>query len=121
MLFFPRGISRELIGEVRYVPQRKDREEAIRLVVKELFLGPAEYQNTLLVPRGSKLKAVILRDKKLYLDLSKSVILGHEDQSSYVDKVYNGIEKTVRFNFPSVKEIVITIEGQTPFERPYGS
>jgi len=119
VLFFPRGIERELVGEVRYLPQRKDQEEAISQVVKGLLLGPAEYQNTLLVPRGSKLNTILLRENVLYLDFSRNVILDHEDQSSYIEEIYEGIKKTVLYNFRYVKEVRMTIEGQIPFKQPF--
>jgi hypothetical protein len=62
----------------------------------------------------------MLREKTLFVDFGDKIIFAQE----YIDKnfewVMDAVKKAVRFNFPFIDTIIITINGQQPLteERP---
>ena len=110
--FFPdrRG---GLKGETRRLPDLKGDEQKIGQLVEELILGPFDIDHNFLIPKDTRLNTVMLRNKStVYLDFSPNFVIAAGTTSLSYNDIISGIEKNVRYNFPYVKKIIITVDGQ---------
>ncbi len=116
VLFFTNTVDTGLSGEIRYLPSHSPRETSIRMVLDELLLGPVDIEHERLLPEDTRIRSFLYRDGIVYIDFSHDII----DPSAALDirELLEGVERTVTFNFPSVRDVVITIRGQVPFT-PY--
>lgn len=114
VLFFPNDVSGELNGEVRKLPRSEDDEENIQLFVKEIMLGPAKFVNKPIIPRDADLQSIILRDNKLYIDFGDNVLSLKKREGINFEKIASVLKQAIKFNFPYIDTIYITINGQTP-------
>jgi hypothetical protein len=119
ILFFPDDLRKDVTGEPRLVVRRSTLEGNIQQVLRELLLGPAQVQHKRVLPKRAGFRSAILREDVLYLDFSHEVLFGVDDVPLSFQAMLNAVGKTVRYNFPSVKEMVVTVNGQVPFEVPY--
>jgi spore germination protein GerM len=114
VLFFPQENSSTLVGELRDLPDKRGKEEDIRVLIDELLLGPETLHLDKIAPRGTKLKSLILRRGILYADFSDTIFLGEKVSELSFDEILQTMRKTILFNFKGIKSIIITIEGQIP-------
>lgn len=102
--------SEKLITEVRYL-SNEPAQGAIQLYVDELLLGPQTQRARPLFSLGTKTDFCFLRDKTLYIGLTKSVLY----QTSSAMDIVNGIElfKTnLLHNFKSISQIELFIDNR---------
>ena len=118
-LFFPGATRTDLSGERRLIPRVSSSERAVRLVVQEMLLGPASIAHGRVLPREATVNSVMLQDRVVYLDLNRDPILAHSDVDGLVETGLEAIRKSVLFNFRSIDEVVITIDGNVPFVPAY--
>jgi hypothetical protein len=116
VLFFPVRGERVFTGEIRTLKRKLSEEENIRLLISELLLGPADILHDRLVSREARLKSVLFRDGKLYIDLSFNTLFSESENRLVFEEIIRGIKKSVYFNFRNVKKIFISIEGSQPLE-----
>ena len=109
VLFFPSEITREWTGEARDIYHTGDTEESVRVLLKELALGPIGLRLDETVPKGTRIRAVLLRDNTLYLDFTAH--LAEPGRQLSFPEMLAGIRKTVLYNFPSIENVVIYVEG----------
>jgi hypothetical protein len=117
VLFFPEQNTGKLVGERRFLPPRKGLTSQIELYVQELILGPSEPFLTRIVPREVHLQSVIARDGEVYVSLSREIIQTRPDASLSFDQSLQAIANGVLFNFPSVRDLYLLVEGQIPGEK----
>jgi hypothetical protein len=117
VLFFPEQNTGKLVGERRFLPPRKGLTSQIELYVQELILGPSEPFLTRIVPREVRLQSVIARDGEVYVSLSREIIQTRPDASLSFDQSLQAIANGVLFNFPSVRDLYLLVEGQIPGEK----
>ena len=115
IFFFPDHKSSNPIGETRKIPRIPfDKEKNMEIFVKELLLGPVSMNLDPLFSAGTKLEKILYRDKTVYLDLNFMALL--PDKRAIHD--FGGsiilVEKNIKFNFPHVENVVVTILGQIP-------
>ncbi len=115
VLYFSNESTGNIAGESRRISNRSTEEDNIREVINELILGPAEISNTRVIPRETKLKSVLLRDDILYIDFTTDIIFEEKGVSMNFPEIIDNIRRTIRFNFPKIKEITVFIEGELPF------
>jgi len=120
VLFFPTEGTMELSGELRRVPRRGSDEENIELLVEELILGPVELSLNPLIPKYTTVRTCMFRDRTVYLDLSPELIVGKGSVELSVDESLAGVDRTIRFNFPRVEDIVFFIDGEMYDFKPSG-
>ncbi len=113
-LFFPGTTSARLTGERRLVPRTRARQEEISVVIEELVLGPAQITHGRLVPRQTRVQAVVLDQKDVYVDLSPDVMFGGDEVRLEVLDGLAGIEDTLFYNFRWLDSVTLTIGGQEP-------
>lgn len=120
-LLFPGTTATELSGERRLIPRTRDDERALELLVEEMLLGPARISHSRAVPRGTRLQSLMLRDGTVYLDLDERAMFGGSEVRVDVPTGLRAITESIAFNFRSVEEIVLTIDGNVPFAPAYRS
>jgi hypothetical protein len=113
-LFFPGTTELSLRGERRLLPRGTD-ERAIEFLVQDQILGPARIEHGRLLPRGTEINALLLRNATLYVDLSEDALVGSDAVRIPLDKALAGLEHAIRYNFRRVEEIIVTIDGSIPF------
>jgi len=114
VLFFPLDTMKGENAEIRNIYRSSETQHKMSLFVHELMLGPEILQMNPFIPSGTKLKSLILKGNSLYLDFNKDFIkdipvtpIGYKEKINY-------IRQNISFNFPHIKEIVVTVEGQIP-------
>ena len=118
-LFFPGAIQRTLTGETRLVPPAEDRREALRVVVEEVILGPVSIESTRALPKQTNVNIVALRDDTAYIDLSHDVVFDEEGVNLTFDERIQALIQSIRFNFRSIDQVVVTVGGQTAYAPHY--
>lgn len=114
VFFFPNDVTGDLNGEVRKLHRSKEDEENITLFVKEIILGPGRFENKPIIPRNTTLNTVILRDNKLYLDFRENIFFPQGRSHEEIEKIEKVLRESIKFNFPFIDTITITINGQIP-------
>ena len=118
VLFFPGYTDTGAPGETRRLPRRDTREEELEYFLEEMILGPTSIENIPIVPEGSELQSVMFRDQILYIDLSEDVLFQTSGRPLPLERRIALIRRSVMFNYPWVKGMIITINGEIPFEGP---
>ncbi|MCF6334448.1 MAG: GerMN domain-containing protein [Spirochaetales bacterium] len=112
VLFFPGRTNYS--GEVRRLPLQASVEDDVELFVKELILGPFQIDHSRVVPENTNLKNLMIREKSLlYIDFSADFIV-HEDEFTILpEEMKILIKKNIVYNFPFLKQISISVDGQS--------
>ena len=114
ILFFPTETTNQLVGEMRKIFHLKDVEESVRKLVQEMVLGPIELKLGRALPKTTKIRSILVRDKKLFLNFSDDIIFSESSLALSFQEMIQAVEKTVTFNFPWIEDIVVFVEGQQP-------
>ncbi len=119
VLFFPQAGNLALAGEPRAVLPGKDGlEESARILVEELLLGPGDYRFLPALPRGTRVQETLYRKGRIYLDLSVDAVFA---ENPPLEIGLWAVRRTLRFNFPALGGVVLTIDGREPsFPVPAG-
>lgn len=121
-LFFPGARTAEVGGELRSLPRLDNTREDLQLLMREIILGPTEIRHGRLLPRGTQLRSVIVRDNKAFINFSEGILFEAPEQQLALEEVLDVLRRTVRYNFREIDRVVFTINGQLPsqpfFELP---
>jgi hypothetical protein len=115
-LFFPGATDLSLRGESRLLPRTRSQERDVALLVEDLILGPAEIDHGRVMPRGTAIRSLIVNEREVYIDLSSTAIDPEESVRLPLDRALGAIERSVIHNFRTLDTVLITIDGQVPFE-----
>lgn len=120
VLFFPGNISDDISGERRVVTDFPGLQRDMEVLVEEVILGPTSLYRSRVLPKDTAIRVLMLRGNVLYLDLSRDALFG--DDSVRLDFVESAavLRRSLQFNFRSLEDVVITVEGQLP-NQPYFS
>ncbi len=113
-LFFVEPVSKAVVMEHRLIAEKNDLELNVELLIKDELLGPALLVRDSVFPSGTRLNHVLLRDGLLYADLSLEAMFPSAHSGLNFQDSIRILEKTVSFNFPEIKNIVVTIDGSIP-------
>ena len=113
-LFFVEPVSKAVAMEHRLIAEKHDLELNVELLIKDELLGPALLVRDSVFPAGTRLNHVLLRDGILYADLSIEAMFPSAHSGLNFKDSIQILEKTITFNFPEIKNIVITIDGSIP-------
>jgi hypothetical protein len=118
VLFFPGNISDDISGERRVVTNFPELERDMEVLTEEVILGPTSLYRSRVLPKDTGIRVFMLRDNVLYVDLSREAL--RADDSVRLDFVDSAavLQRSLHFNFRSLEDVVITVEGQLPNE-PY--
>jgi hypothetical protein len=114
VFFFPQYRSSKVTGESRNLPVRGSMEENIELLIREILLGPVDVTHVHIFPEGTMLRTVMLRDMRLYIDLSVDAILGRKKSELGFEESVDVLKRTISYNFPSIESFLVTIDGELP-------
>ena len=131
IFFFTDHQSGKVIGETRRIPGTpsislfrqqlvEKREKNMDIFVNELLLGPVNMKLDPVFSSGTKLEKILYRNKIVYLDLNFMTLLPDKKAVQGFEESLLLLEKNIKFNFPYIRRVVITILGQEPeFELTY--
>jgi len=111
VLFFPDidGVS----GEMRRLPRQNSLEDDVELFVNEMILGPYSIDHLRIIPENTRLQNLFLRDKSLlYIDFSADLIVAEKEQSIVPLEMTKLIRRNLKYNFPVLEIITISVDGQ---------
>lgn len=114
VLFFPRYRSSECRGEERLLPRKDTPEQEIELLVREILLGPFDVDLVPVLPTDGRIRTVLLRNGRLYLDFSTDIVFQEGNSTLSFGEALDCVGKSVMFNFPQVEEIIYTVNGNRP-------
>jgi hypothetical protein len=114
VLFFPLDGSGRLVAEERFLTNRHELEGDMRELVEEEILGPVRHDAGLLMPRDVTVRSIFVRSRVVYLDLSADFLRAGPEYPVHGREALSALEKAIGFNFPGVREVFITIGGQSP-------
>lgn len=112
VLRFPDEITKTLSSEARSLPFLWDREHDIELTVREILLGPARHNHLRLFSREAKLRSVLVRNEKVYIDLSKEAFLPDPDVIYSPTVALEVLKATLKDNFAGVSQVMISVGGE---------
>ncbi len=119
VFLFPGVVNSAVQGETRLVPRVYGRENRIRTAVDEILLGPISVERSPLFPPESRLRSLLYRHGKVYIDFDASIFLDNENLVLNFEKALDVFRESLLLNFPYIKLIQITVNGQIPFEFPF--
>ncbi len=112
VLFFPD--RNNFSGEMRRVPRQESPEENIELFINELILGPYSIDHLRVIPENTRLYSILLRNRSsLYIDFSADLIVSEHELSIIHSDMLELIRKNLKYNFPILEEITLSVDGQT--------
>lgn len=118
VLFFPRASDGRLEGEPRPVlPGGAGLEEGARVVMEELLLGPGDSGRIGALPRGTRLREILYRKGRIYVDLSEEALFADNPP---LETGLRAVRRTLRYNFPSLGSVVVTVDGREPEVKGFG-
>ena len=99
---------------MRRLPRQDSFEDDIELFVNEMILGPYKIDHLRIIPEKTKLQNLFFRDKSsLYIDFSADFIVTENKLSIVTSEMIELINKNLRYNFPILEEITLSVDGQT--------
>jgi hypothetical protein len=114
VLFFPRDDGRGVLAEERFLPNRHGLEGNLHELVDGEILGPTRQDASLLFPRDMTVRGLFVRSRVLYLDISPELVLAGPGYPLTGKQAIDLLTRSIRFNFPGVRDVVLTIDGQAP-------
>jgi spore germination protein GerM len=114
VLFCPNDANHRLTGETRIVPRSATMEDNIETVVNSMILGPQALRHDRDVPRSTEIRSLLLRGSDVYLDFSPDILFPEQETSLGFSESLDAIRKTIKFNFPEVDRIIVTVNGEEP-------
>lgn len=114
VLFFPNDSNHQLTGEMRVVPKKSTVEGNLREVVNGLILGPEKLRHNRALAKSTMIRSLLVRGGLLYLDFSPGILFPEGDTSTGFSESLDAIRRSIRFNFPGIKKIIITVNGELP-------
>lgn len=114
VLFFPTDFSQDERGEVRALPRRGGAEENLELYVREILLGPVTVHYLRLFPADTRLLSIMEREDVVYINLSREALFGGDGVPLNLESAVEILQSSIHFNFPSVKEIIVAVDGEVP-------
>ena len=75
ILFFPTVSSTRLVGEERLIPLKKG-EDAIRILLAELILGPVLPNHVRILPKETRVTSLLWRKDSVYINFSNYYLVG---------------------------------------------
>ncbi len=109
-LYFADKEARGLIKEVRTVPTT---QAVAKTALIELIKGPQESDAVSLIPPGTKLISINIKDGTAFVDFSREFETNYPAGSSGENLLIYSIVNTLT-EFPSIKGVRLLVEGRTP-------
>jgi hypothetical protein len=110
VLFFPDERTKAVRSELHYVISRGSFELDVEELVKEMLLGPYSLELNRPLSRQSSLRTCILTGSTLNIDFTEGLLFPDNGLTD-LPWAISFVEKSLRFNYPSLKEIHFSVGG----------
>jgi hypothetical protein len=117
VLFFPDTRGSRLVAEQRTLPRHRGLEAEARELVEGVLLGPLRPDLARAFPRGVTVQSLLVRNRVLFVDISASAALPDAEVPLAAGEALQALARSIRANFPRVREVQATIGGQVPAAR----
>ncbi|HEY9592885.1 MAG TPA: GerMN domain-containing protein [Spirochaetia bacterium] len=114
ILYFPTQSGHRLVAEQRFVPRHRGIENDVTELAEGVLLGPTRHDAVRLFPRGGRVISAMVNGRTLYLDLSSQLLVDDPEAPLKGADALSALARTIRLNFPGLKQIVFLIDGQQP-------
>jgi hypothetical protein len=84
----------------------------VELTVREILLGPARHDHLRLFSRDAGLRSVLVRQGKVYIDLSKEAFIPDADVVYSPRMALEVLKTTLMDNFVGVTQVLVSVEGE---------
>lgn len=110
---FPSVENGKYIVESRRLP--KLYMNPVEVYVNELLLGPQTERTQRIFPNGTKLKSCMVRDKTVYINISKEMIDVDEKSNITMRESIELLEKNIKNNFRFVDSVEVFVDGNAAY------
>ena len=114
VLYFPREHGAGLVTEARFVTRHSGLADNVSELVESVLLGPTRHDAARLFPRGGSVRAALIRGHTLFLDLSSRILEEDPEVPLKGNDAIAALNRSIRFNFPRLRDTVVYIDGQVP-------
>ena len=114
VLFFPVQGGRGMVAEERLLPRHRMLEQDVTELAEGVLLGPTRHDALRIFPRGASVLSSLVRGRTLYLDLSPRLLVEDPEVPLKGEEALAALSRSIKFNFPRLREVVFFIDGQTP-------
>ncbi len=114
VLFFPVSHGTRLAAEQRLLPRSRSLESDVRELVDGVLLGPMRHDLARVFPRGVMVRALVVRNRALYVDLTALAAIPDPEAPLAGAAAAEALARSVRANFPRLRETIVSIDGQAP-------
>ncbi|MCX7025459.1 MAG: GerMN domain-containing protein [Spirochaetes bacterium] len=109
--FYPAFESGRIQAEIRAVLPGKDFEDDVERILAEYLLGPVSPHLRSVFPADTGVRSVLYRERTLHVDIAETAVLA----GNSVGKGIFALERTIKYAFPGVSSIQVTIDGNVPY------
>lgn len=114
LLFFPSQTGRRLVAEERFLPRHRTLEANVAELAEGVLLGPTRHDALRIFPRGGSVLSALIHGRTLYLNLTPNLLAEDPEAPLKGKEAFDALGRSVRFNFPGIREIVFFVDGQLP-------
>lgn len=114
VLFFPAQTGRGMVSEERLLPRHRILEQDVTELAEGVLLGPTRHDALRIFPRGGSVFSSLVHGRTLYIDLSPRVLVEDPEVPLKGEDALTALARSIRFNFPRLRQIVFFIDGQLP-------
>jgi hypothetical protein len=114
ILYFPAQGGGRMVAEERFLPRKHSLEGNVAELVEGVLLGPTRNDAVRIFPRGASVISAMISGRTLYLNLSPRLLVDDPEVPLKGTDALTALARSIRFNFPRVREIVFFIDGQPP-------
>jgi hypothetical protein len=114
ILYFPAHTGHRMVAEERFLPRHRGLESNVTELVEGVLLGPTRHDALRIFPRGATVLSSLVHGRTLYLDLSSRILAEDPEAPLRGPDALAALTRSIRCNFPRLRDIVISIDGQLP-------
>lgn len=117
VLFFPAQTGSAMVAEERLLPRHGTLEQDAAELAEGVLLGPTRHDALRIFPRGGSVLSSLAHGRTLYLNLSPRLLALDPEVPLKGEEALAALARSIRFNFPQLRQIVFFIDGQIPHFR----
>lgn len=123
VLFYPLDDMITMEAELRVIPHYNMPQKQMEQLVREILLHPVDVRLNPIVPEDVTLRSLMYdkENQTLYIDLSDAIVITDRSGKKYPSDtlMLEMLEKNIRFHYPMLEQVLITVNGMVPFRTLY--
>lgn len=104
-------LSDKEVFEDRYIILKGSSADKLKVIVKELFLGPMSVFNKKIVPFDFRYNSLVYKNGIAYLDLPESIVTYNMKNYFSLEDSLELIKENILLNCNFIQSVIITING----------